>query len=553
MSSRNRASISAVDESSEKRSHRAQPRHVDVSTWLGAGAITFGLGAAVVAGAGAASADSGSGDAAETSQSSTSESSGSNTSQTQHRPARSESERSAATRAENEDPSPSKSDVKGEQSAGHPSRVGVDGPKGADEVDGVRVVDSDEVEAEDAVELAVDVDESAYSEDREELPAGGEPSGEEALTFVAPAVRETDESTPPEGWAIAKAAAVQLQPVSKNLDAQNADPISSVAEAQWGAYVQQFRDVDPEGRFWSPADPEYYSLEEPQYPDQAAYDAFIVRNLDEVGTRGFTQNSAGTLVFTNIETVDVGILWGQRADINPTAMVIVQPGQTVTLPPPGSSGANIAIALLPGARPYERVEYSLAAIGYPPFTDEPDNPGDGSSPIPTHASDYEWIKETNAVLSGDAFNTFVNLGSNFASLAGLNAVSKLFNFIGAVVTGYSGNLTATVAKGIQALGGGISASAAAIAAKYASNPIVRFGGGVVYLAGAAVTTWAYVLEQASYIDHDYHDETWDYIVDNPGAAAQELGKATVKVGFDLASAAIGAFGGLFKAVTKWPF
>ena len=101
------------------------------------------------------------------------------------------------------------------------------------------------------------------------------------------------------------------------------------------------------------------------------------------------------------------------------------------------------------------------------------------------------------VLHSNAFSEVVNYSSNLASLFGARTVSNVLNFTAAAVAGYNGNFTAVAAKGVQGLGSGISSYAATMAARY---PATAYASGVLYLAGAAVTTWGYVAEQASYID-----------------------------------------------------
>lgn len=162
------------------------------------------------------------------------------------------------------------------------------------------------------------------------------------------------------------------------------------------------------------------------------------------------------------------------------------------------------------------------------------------SPVADYGVDLEPIKSLNALLRSQSFSDVVSFWTNITALTGFQRVNKALTAVAAFVAGYSGNLGASAGLLGQSLGNAISASAAANAVKYAQNPVVKRASGVVFLAGAAVTTWSYVAEQASYIDPDSTDETFQYIREHPLEAVREGARATGKVLFDLGSSIVGS-------------
>jgi hypothetical protein len=287
-------------------------------------------------------------------------------------------------------------------------------------------------------------------------------------------------------------------------------------------YLQKFRLADPTGRFYTPASPDYSSPS--GAPD-------IEQSVGQYGTAGFSRNNEGQLTYTNKTNHDVAVMYGADPAKDPDGIVTARPGQTVAVP------RAYAAAQAPRQSEGEYNIIAVAAPGHPPTGST------GGGPIRTYPSSSTFITQINSVLTGNAFSTAVNYASNIASLLGANGVSKALNATAAFIAGYNGNFSAVVAQGVQAFGSGISSYAATMATRF---PAAAPASGVLYLAGAAVTTWGYVAEQASYIDPNSTGTTVDYIKKNPGVVVQELGKATTKVVSDLGSAFIGAVGGIFR-------
>ena len=174
------------------------------------------------------------------------------------------------------------------------------------------------------------------------------------------------------------------------------------------------------------------------------------------------------------------------------------------------------------------------------------------SPIKDYSSTSSLIAQWDSILRSESFSNAIEILSNLSALSGLHRASHALLGLAAADAGYKGNFGAVAGLAVQGVGSAISANAVAtyakIAAQLGSNPAAKpilqsasRASGIVWLAGAAVTTWGYVGEQASYIDPDSAGETNSYIAKHPDEAVQELGKATVKVFSDLGSAFFGSF------------
>jgi hypothetical protein len=331
-----------------------------------------------------------------------------------------------------------------------------------------------------------------------------------------------------------------VEPVSSPNMALRAMALTSTLAAvdpARAAYIKQFTDADPNNLYFTPGSPGYVAPTPSPLTD-AQYSQFVVDYVATKGTSGFSQTSTGALQYTNTNSQNVAVLYGSKAAgfAEPSGIRIVRPGQTVVLP----SGAQGAVASAQLPRTGTQInEVAVAAVGYPPFT----KTGSGSSsPIPTYPSPSPLITQINSILSGNSFNDVVNYASDLAAVFGFSAVNKALSFVGAALTGYSGNPGAVAGKVVQALGTVISTNAANLS----RVPGLGFASGIVYAAGAVVTTYGYVAEQASYIDPNSVGTTTEYIKNHPAVAVQELAKASVKVAVDLGSAFIGSLGGVFK-------
>lgn len=345
--------------------HRPQRQTPEVVTWLSAGAITLGLGAAMASGTGVASAET-SDDSSSSSASSTSSS---------------DSTSGSNSKPETTGPSansPNEQDTKeGKSTLG--SADDDDEKLGGAKID--RFDDDYEPEPRDvtvqpeispvkrasSTPIKVEIEEPNVQEPIE-LPGGDGPVVAEVFVLSAAAVRETQGLSPPEA-ATSSSTVIQRSQPEATATAQVA-PLPGYTQAEWDAYIQQFRDADPSGAYITPASATYFDSAIPQVISEAAYREALAAEIAEQGTRGFSVNPAGLLQYTNWRDSEVGIIYGPHPVFDtlgyqlPSGFVRVRPGGTVTLSDPQAKLAMVQVSIYDD--PDDRFR-ELAGLGYAPF------------------------------------------------------------------------------------------------------------------------------------------------------------------------------------------
>ncbi len=140
-------------------------------------------------------------------------------------------------------------------------------------------------------------------------------------------------------------------------------------------YLQQFRDADPTGQYFTPASSDWNFTPQTYTPEE--YRAFIADQVARSGTSGFSQKSTGELQYTNRLDQNVAVLFAPVAGgiTVPSGIRIVRPGATVVLPYPDGA---VAMAELPRSYPNDG-QIAVAAVGYTPFTKPVSSGGRSSS------------------------------------------------------------------------------------------------------------------------------------------------------------------------------
>lgn len=395
-----------------KKTHRIQPY-----TWLGAGAITLGVGAALVSGAGIAHAEEESGGGS-SSTSNTANSPGSES------PSGGSVNSGPAQQRDDNPPTPAARKVETEtqdQEAPDRSSNGSSGVEVKNDTSGsprsivsassvvVKAKDDESVKQKESSDDPVAAttlgaaDHQAVK-DVESLPVlDSEPQPQEVVSQTAAALRVSSLRAPS-----------PLRASSTNGDGQPAGvrtlalmATAAAVDPVRAAYIKQFKDADPNGLYFTPASDGYQFV--PQTYTDAQYRQFIADQVAKTGTKGFTQTSSGTLQYTNTYTQNVAVLYGPKAGgvAEPSGIRIVRPGQSVVLPS-GTQGA-IASAQLPRTGTQIN-EVAVAAVGYPPFTRTPQTPPNIITTVATTIN--------NAVASGvQAINTALNATVQFVKNA----------------------------------------------------------------------------------------------------------------------------------------
>jgi hypothetical protein len=145
------------------------------------------------------------------------------------------------------------------------------------------------------------------------------------------------------------------------------------------AYLQQFRNADPNGIYLTPASADYIPNPNTYTPEE--YRADIQLNVNLLGTRGFAQTSSGALQYTNTYNQNVAIVYGPQygGGRDPAGIVIARPGQTIVIPYPSGIFAQ---AQLPRSANGQYNNAGVAALGYPPFTRGVTTPTTPAPPAP---------------------------------------------------------------------------------------------------------------------------------------------------------------------------
>nr|EMP14969.2 hypothetical protein ISGA_1145 [Gordonia sp. NB41Y] len=149
------------------------------------------------------------------------------------------------------------------------------------------------------------------------------------------------------------------------------------------------------------------------------------------------------------------------------------------------------------------------------------------------------MQQVNAILRGSAFNDMINGVGNLAAIFGWGKIGNAADAIAIGLNLADGNVAGAFWQGLQA-GGDLVMNAGSTLVK-SGTAIGRFIGVPVFLGGAAVTTWSYVAEQATYTDWSSADDTFAYAQDHPGEAALAAAQAVGTVTADLGSAILGSW------------
>jgi hypothetical protein len=232
------------------------------------------------------------------------------------------------------------------------------------------VVTHDSTAASDDLEVQVPEDDSPSTATRVAAKAAVDVSvsGSDSHAADVPAtpVRQAVSEQPATVAALARSADTPSAG-STTSDALTVSALVASVDPAREAYLQQFRNADPNGIYWTPATEGYTFI--PQTLTEEQYRAFIADHVARTGTVGFAQTSSGSLQYTNRLTQNVAVLYGPVAAgiTEPAGIHIVRPGETYVLPYP--SGA-VASAQFPRTGTTVN-EVAVAAVGYPPFTRAP--------------------------------------------------------------------------------------------------------------------------------------------------------------------------------------
>lgn len=129
------------------------------------------------------------------------------------------------------------------------------------------------------------------------------------------------------------------------------------------AYIAKIKSLDPTDRFLTPASADYHG------PQVGYYAATVQETVDPVGTNGFTRNSSGTLTYKNTTETDVMVGYGDATKLKApaTGFLLVNPGKSVAIP-----GGGNALVLVEGPRINGQVNVIAGAgPGYVPATASP--------------------------------------------------------------------------------------------------------------------------------------------------------------------------------------
>lgn len=165
-------------------------------------------------------------------------------------------------------------------------------------------------------------------------------------------------------------------------------------------------------------------------------------------------------------------------------------------------------------------------------TDGGSSGGDGTGPIPTFQSASKLITGLNSVFTSTDYHKLVDNLGFFAGVLGLKGVANATNAISSFLFGYKQDYAGLSLHATQELGEVVMAAAAK-----SRNP-------VLYLAGAAVNSWAYAATLAVETDWSNPGETFSYAISHPAETAVETGKAAVTVLGRIAGTVISSLGGL---------
>ena len=411
--------------------------------WLGAGAITLGMGAAMASGTGVANADTGS----ESSGSSSASSSESGSDTKSAKSSESVSSPVRATRGVTsvERSSSIKDDDKKTDLTDNSGDGSVDTETDSDPDDDTADTSEPEVKptARDSATIAAVAVES--DEDSHE-PIDEEPVVAAIFTLPAVAARESKlvESAPN-----AVATGLVVDPILEPTSAPSPLVVESATattytDAEWDAYIQQFRDIDPELEYYTPASPDWPRDNISNYSAEL-YAYYIAYSVETFGSVGFVQTASGALQYTNTYEFEVGVLYGQHppfdTDVNllPTGFVRVTPGETVLLP--GALAHFAQVQMRPAGNQW-REYLEFAAAGYSPFEIQPPTVDEPPVVDPTAPGQHNIEAFVRGI--GAAFQAVTGFfGSTIGSLL-VNGIDFVFNYaVPVLIQGWNAAAKAT--------------------------------------------------------------------------------------------------------------
>jgi hypothetical protein len=373
------------------RKTNERARHLEVSAWLGSGAITLGIGAALASGVGVAHADEGSSGSSSSASPSDGQPKGlsSNSPSESTTAVNNQTTTSVAATSKLGSSPGSSSDTKPKASKTEKPVSTVSSSGGRVKPTATKAEDSNAAGADDAsvtvhntltVTTAVKKAAPIQSLNTEANTTDYEPASVHTSTTVTGTAATTAIDAPPT-TPVAITAVVEgsTARTAAGTTSSGTGPAANIAirtlalttslntvDPARAAYLKQFKDADPNDLYATPASAGYVPPTPPNFTDDQ-YRQFVADGVAKTGTTGFSLTSNGALQYANTHNQNVAVLYATKAAgyAEPSGIRIVRPGQTVVLPAP-PQGA-VAEAQLPKSNG-QLNEVAVAAVGYPPFT-----------------------------------------------------------------------------------------------------------------------------------------------------------------------------------------
>lgn len=569
MAKNRRIAVQQGRSTARRRGRHRAPAHLDTNVWLGASALTLGLGAAALSGAGVAYADDGASEGAspKTSSATSSSSSTSETPSTHQQPSRGgdspglihkggvpktvskqvNSRSSASSGTDDDEASPEKQSVKAVsdppqhsnslQTSTTPASADPDtavsgsyhSPSSSSDVPAFE--DALTPEPPPEATTGVSAVGNASKPEVDTITGGQTPSPvTPPVSVAAPAFVSTLSAVAAPG----DVAGQPLQLASKTTTAAAAPTGTVMTEediaalAAWtAAHAAEIRSLDPNDRFVTPISPDN--------PINVAGVTVIIplsEAVELLGSAGFTRDSANNLVYRNSTNDDVLLAYGNESvsRVVPAGLALIHAGQSYTVP--GGSGA---MATVQAPRVTQGIT-NVIAVGGPGFPASSGSGGGGAStgPTPTYASGSRFITAFNALLTSPSYHTLVDNIGFFAGVLGLHQVGHFANAVSSFLFGYKQDYVGLALHSFQEISTGVMAAAAK-----SHNPLL-------YLAGAAVNSWSYAANLAVETDWSNPGETFSYAASHPVETIVETGKAAAQVAGHFVGTVMTSLGGLLK-------
>lgn len=569
MAKNRRIAVQQGRSTARRRGRHRAPAHLDTNVWLGASALTLGLGAAALSGAGVAYADDGASEGAspKTSSATSSSSSTSETPSTHQQPSRGgdspglihkgsvpktvskqvNSRSSVSSGTDDDEASPEKRSVKAVcdppqhsnslQTSTTPASADPDtavsgsyhSPSSSSDVPAFE--DALTPEPPPEATTGVSAVGNASKPEVDTITGGQTPSPvTPPVSVAAPAFVSTLSAVAAPG----DVAGQPLQLASKTTTAAAAPTGTVMTEediaalAAWtAAHAAEIRSLDPNDRFVTPISPDN--------PINVAGVTVIIplsEAVELLGSAGFTRDSANNLVYRNSTNDDVLLAYGNESvsRVVPAGLALIHAGQSYTVP--GGSGA---MATVQAPRVTQGIT-NVIAVGGPGFPASSGSGGGGAStgPTPTYASGSRFITAFNALLTSPSYHTLVDNIGFFAGVLGLHQVGHFANAVSSFLFGYKQDYVGLALHSFQEISTGVMAAAAK-----SHNPLL-------YLAGAAVNSWSYAANLAVETDWSNPGETFSYAASHPVETIWETGKAAGQVLVHFGGTVLSSLGGLLK-------